>query len=322
MVHYVIVLGGNGYFGTNLIEWISCNRPDYVIICIDRIDIEQSETDEQLTKDNVMYLTYDFNDSFDGLKLELELEQDDIIDIYNLAAESFVPDSLTNYEQVMKNNINCTLFGLKMFKIFSWICDCKLFHISTDEVNVYHEKSIDCISGYALSKRLSEEILLNNNMSNVFIIRPANIYGTVLNEKHCLQQKKCLINNIVNAIKDKTELTYEFHNQTRRFIHVSNMCEDLVKFNPQDFIIEDVGNVKIYNVKYSDEISIYELLKRCSEKFKLNLKVKHDPRGKFQDLNYNVIHCYVRKDFYVLESEDKKNYAKIIREIEEMSKIR
>lgn len=314
MVHYVILLGGNGYFGTNLIEWISSNRPDYVIISIDR-------NDERFTKDNVMYLTYDFNDSFDGLKLELELEQDDIIDIYNLAAESFVPDSLSNYEQVMKNNINCTLFGLKMFKIFSWICDCKLFHISTDEVNVYYEKCIDCISGYALSKRLSEEILLNSNLNNVFIIRPANIYGTVLNEKHCLQQKKCLINNIVNAIKDKSTLYYEFHNQTRRFIHVCNMCEDLVKFNAQDFIVETIGNVKIYNVKYSDEISIYELLKRCSDKFKLELKVKHDPRGKFQDLNYNVIHCYDNKLFYVLDSEDKKNYAKIIREIEEMSKI-
>ena len=314
MVHYVIILGGNGYFGTNLIEWISSNRPDYVIISIDR-------NDEKFTKDNVMYLTYDFNDSFDGLKLELELEQDDNVDIYNLAAESFVPDSLTNYEQVMKNNINCTLFGLKMFKVFDWICDCRLFHISTDEVNVYYEKCIDCISGYALSKRLSEEILLNSNMKDVFIIRPANIYGTVLNEKHCLQQKKCLINNIVNAIKTKSDLIYEFHKQTRRFIHVSNMCEDLVKLNPQDFIVEDIGNVKIYNVKYSDEISIYELLNRCSEKFKLNLKVKQDPRGKFQDLNYNVIHCYNNKNFYVLESEDKKNYAKIIREIEEMSNI-
>ena len=190
-----ILLGGDGYYGRNFQYYLSQKNIPFIVI--DR----NVPDDFYLNSHLIKYIQHDLNNK---IYLEDVLQKDEMNDIntsntiiINFAAISFVDYSISHPGETIINNLNCCINGYKL----SEKLNSKYIYVSTDEVNV--DKPNSKSSPYVISKRKCEEFL---NSKNAFIIRPVNLMDVIEPGIKGLKQKnECLLNKIVNIIKNKNK---------------------------------------------------------------------------------------------------------------------
>ena len=270
----IIVTGGLGFIGSNLIELLLNKK--FKVINIDKITYSSNFYNTSSFKKNKNYKFYkcDLNDY---KKLNFIINKYKPICIFNLAAETHVDRSIDNPKNFIESNILGVYNLLEIFKKFSKkYKKTRLIHISTDEVygDVLKGRSNENYpykpsSPYAASKASSDHLVysyIRTYKIPAIVTNCSNNYGPK-------QHPEKLIPKLIYNIKNNKILPiYGKGKNSREWIYVMDHCEALIKIFQKGKIGEfyNIGSNKNLN-----NIQICKLLLLIAKnKIKLGLNTK------------------------------------------------
>ena len=260
----IVVTGGSGFIGTNLINFLL--RKNYFVINIDKLTYSSNN----LTHKSKNYKFYKA-DIIDKKKLIKIIQHQKPSAIFNLAAETHVDRSIDGPESFINTNIIGTFNLLEVIRTLN-IKSLKLIHVSTDEVygdilglkrsdeNFPYQPS----SPYSASKASADHIIksyIRTYKINAVISNCCNNYGPY-------QFPEKLIPKIISNIFSNIKLPiYAKGKNSREWIHVEDHCEAL-------FVLYLKGKSgESYNVGSGINLTNIDLVKKLLKIAKYN-KIK------------------------------------------------
>ena len=270
----IIVTGGLGFIGSNLIELLINKK--YFVINIDKITYSSNfyNTKEFIKSKNYKFIKCDLND----LKLKKIILKYKPIGIFNLAAETHVDRSIDDPKKFIQSNIVGVYNLLEYFREYSKKYKSKLIHISTDEVygdilkgRTNEKYPYNPSSPYAASKASSDHLVSS-------YIRTYNLPAIVTNCSNNYGPKqhpeKLIPKLIYNILTNKKLPIYGNGKNSREWIYVEDHCEALLKV----FKKGKIGH--FYNIGSNKNLINLEICKNLIEisksKIKLGKNVKID----------------------------------------------
>ena len=228
----VLVTGGAGFIGTNLIKKLLSKG--YEVISIDNYSTGKKENEQK----GCIY--YDLN--VNNTKLEETIPFDKIKTIFHLAALARIQPSLKNPQQTVENNVSGTLNILNIAKKYN--------------ITLVYAGSSSCHNGlygspYAWSKYAGEQLcelyskVYNLNTS---ICRFYNVYGP-----HQLEEGdySTVIGIFERQYRNNEPLTITSTGEQRRdFTHVNDIIDGLYKCANKNFKAEifELGRGKNFSI--------------------------------------------------------------------------
>ena len=271
----IIVTGGLGFIGSNLIDFLISKK--YSVINLDKVSYSSNFYNLKEYKNNVKYkfIKCDLN-SKKILSIMMKYKP---ICIFNLAAETHVDRSIDGPKNFINSNINGTFNLLEAFKVFSSKHISRLIHVSTDEVygDVLKGRSDENFpykpsSPYAASKASSDHLVysyIRTYKTPAIITNCSNNYGP---KQH---PEKLIPKLIYNIINNKELPIYGKGNNSREWLHVEDHCLALYK-------VFDKGKIgEFYNIgsnKHLNNIQITKALLKIARNFISignNVKIKY-----------------------------------------------
>ena len=268
----IIVTGGLGFIGSNLIELLL--KKNFFVINIDKISYSAN-----------FYNTKSFEKSKKYKFIKLDINNKNLkniffkykpIGVFNLAAETHVDRSIDNPSNFIHSNIVGVYNLLECFKIYSKSNKSKLIHISTDEVygDIVKGRSDEKFpykpsSPYAASKASSDHLV--NSYIRTYNI-PAIVTNCSNNYGPRQHPEKLIPKLIYNIINNKNLPIYGKGLNSREWIYVKDHCEALLKVFLKGKVGEfyNIGsNQNLNNLKVSNEI-----IKNSKKLFTVRNKVK------------------------------------------------
>ena len=226
----IIVTGGLGFIGSNLIELLLEKK--YYVINIDKITYSSNfyNTREFDKNKNYKFIKSDINSK----KLFNIFLRHKPSCIFNLAAETHVDRSIDSPDDFISSNINGVYNILECFKkYYTKYKKTKLIHISTDEVygDVLKGRSDENYSykpssPYAASKASSDHLVYSYVRTYglpAIITNCSNNYGP---KQH---PEKLIPKLIYNIFKNKALPIYGKGQNSREWIYVKDHCEALLQ---------------------------------------------------------------------------------------------
>ena len=303
----IIVTGGLGFIGSNLIELLL--KKNFFVINIDKISYSSN-----------YYNTKDFNNTkrYKFVKLDLNnkklkkfLFQSKPSGIFNLAAETHVDRSIDNPDNFIKSNILGVYNLLECFKDYSKIFKSKLIHISTDEVygDILKGRSKEAdpynpSSPYTASKAGSDHLVrayIRTYKIPAIVTNCSNNYGP---KQH---PEKLIPKLIYNIINNKNLPIYGKGLNTREWIYVQDHCEALIKV----FLKGKVG--EFYNIGSNKNMNNLQVSKQIIQHSKNKIKIGNKVKITFikdrpgHDIRYALNSNKIKKE---LNWKPKISFAK------------
>ena len=289
----VIVTGGSGFIGSNLVKFLL--KKKYFVINIDNSSYSANPYNLIEIKKNRSYKYYklDINNKDKIFKIFKKYKP---IGIFNLAAETHVDRSIDNPKSFINSNI-LGVFNL-LESIRKYLKNnknkIKLIHISTDEVfgdinkgKRSNEKfPYNPSSPYSASKASADHLIKS-------YIRTFKIPGIISN---CCNNygpnqfpEKFIPKLIYNIIKKKPLPIYGRGKNSREWIHVQDHCEALLKI----FLKGKIG--ESYNVGTNQDIKNIDLAKKLLLMTKSNVTIKYVIDRPVHDFRYALNSQKIRK---------------------------
>lgn len=289
----ILVTGGSGFIGTNLINYLSRN---FIITNIDKLS--KSSTAEKFKKLNKKnYFFYKFNLK-NKKKLFNLLKKKNFHTIIHLASESHVDRSIDSpYNFIEENILSSLSFYETIYELLKKknIQSPNIIHVSTDEVfgslkkesateyNAFHPSS-----PYAASKASAEHIA--NSFAQTFglkisIIRLCNNYGPYQ------FTEKFIPTCILKLIYNKPIPVYGNGKNIREWMYVEDSCRAI------KLIIQNFQSGEIFNIgsgKRVENIKIIQILNKISNKVNNINYVKDRPA---HDFRYSINSQKFKKKF-------------------------
>jgi dTDP-glucose 4,6-dehydratase len=330
----VIITGGLGFIGSNLIKILTKNN--YFIINIDKASYASNFKNIPSNIKNYKYYKLDINQQDKFKKILKKYNPDKI---FNLAAETHVDRSIEKPKSFIKSNILGVFSILESLREYNKFNDkkIKLVHVSTDEV--YGDikpgkKSIETdrynpSSPYAASKASSDLLIYS-------YIRTYNIPAIITN---CCNNygpgqfpEKLIPTIIYNLIKNNNIPIYGTGKNIREWIYVDDHCDALIKVSDQGILGEqyNVGSgIKLNNLEVAKKIIfLFKKINKqnCKSKIifvkdrpghdvcysldssKIKKKMKWGPKNNFDLGIKKTIEWYIKK--FDTSFFNKKNYGK------------
>ena len=292
----IIVTGGLGFIGSNLIELLL--KKNYSVINIDKITYSSNfyNIKDFRSNKNYKFIKCDINSK----KLEKIFNKYKPIGIFNLAAETHVDRSIDSPKSFIESNILGVFNILEIFRKYSKKNPkTKLIHISTDEVygdilkgrtseNYPYRPS----SPYAASKASSDHLVSS-------YVRTYNIPAIVTNCSNNYGPKqhpeKLIPKLIHNIITNKNLPIYGKGTNSREWIYVEDHCEALVKIF-QKGKIGDFYNIGSNKNQTNLEIT-NKLITVAKKKISLgkNVKIKFVKDRPGHDVRYALNSSKIKK---------------------------
>ncbi len=225
----IIVTGGLGFIGSNLIELLL--KKKYFVINIDKVTYSSNfyNTNEFKKFRNYKFIKCDIKDK----KISKILLKYKPICIFNLAAETHVDRSIDDPYNFIQSNIIGVYNLLEYFKIFSKKYTSRLIHVSTDEVygDVIKGRTAETYpyqpsSPYAASKAASDHLVssyVRTYKIPAIVTNCSNNYGP---KQH---PEKLIPKLIYNIINNKPLPIYGKGTNSREWIYVKDHCEALIR---------------------------------------------------------------------------------------------
>ena len=271
----VIVTGGLGFIGSNLIELL---LKRYYVINLDKVTYSSNfyNTKEFVKKKNYKFIKYDINNK----KIIKIFNKYKPVGIFNLAAETHVDRSIDSPKSFIESNILGVYNILEAFRVFSKkISKTKLIHISTDEVygDILFGRSNENYpykpsSPYAASKASSDHLVSS-------YVRTYNIPAIVTNCSNNYGPKqhpeKLIPKLIYNILQNKPLPIYGKGTNSREWIYVKDHCEALIKI----FKKGKVGD--FYNIGSNKNQTNLEICKKLIQLANKNKIIGKNTRIKF-----------------------------------------
>ena len=271
----VIVTGGLGFIGSNLIELLL--KKNFYVINIDKV-----------TYSSNFYNTKEFKKSRKYKFIKLDIGNHKIgkifskyrpSGIFNLAAETHVDRSIDNPENFIKSNIVGVYNLLEGFKDLTKKNKSKLIHISTDEVygDVLSGRSSENYpyqpsSPYAASKAASDHLVssyIRTYKIPAIVTNCSNNYGP---KQH---PEKLIPKLIYNILNNKSLPIYGKGKNSREWIYVKDHCEALIEVYKKGKVGEfynigsnkNLNNIEVCNKLISESKKIVSLGKNVKINF-------------------------------------------------------
>ena len=293
----IIVTGGLGFIGSNLIELLL--KKKFYVINIDKVTYSSNfyNTREFNKNRNYKFIKCDINNK----KIKKILSKYKPSAIFNLAAETHVDRSIDNPGDFIKSNINGVYNILECFRSFyKKNKKSKLIHISTDEVygDVLKGRSNESYaykpsSPNAASKASSDHLVysyIRTYKIPAIITNCSNNYGP---KQH---PEKLIPKLIYNILKNKPLPIYGKGKNSREWIYVMDHCEALIEIYKKGKIGEfyNIGsNKNLNNIQISKA-----LLMICKNmiKIKSNVKIKFVKDRPGHDIRYALNSSKIKKE--------------------------
>jgi len=265
----IIVTGGAGFIGSNLVKFLL--KKNYFVINIDCLKYSANPYNTKNLNKNKNYVFYklDINNKNRITKILKKYKPNAI---FNLAAETHVDRSIDNPYNFIHSNILGTYNLLE--SILAYKKKIKLIHISTDEVygdvikgrsneNSAYEPSSPYSSSKASADHLVKAYIRTYKISAV-ISNCCNNYGP--NQF----PEKLIPKLIFNIINNKPLPIYGKGKNSREWMHVQDHCEALLLIYLKGKIGESYNIGSGINVKNIDLAK--KLLKITKKKSRKNNK--------------------------------------------------
>lgn len=270
----VIVTGGLGFIGSNLIELLIEKK--YYVLNIDKISYSSN-----------FYNVKDYSKNYKFKKKNISNKNlKDIIfnfkpnGIFNLAAETHVDRSIDKPDDFIKSNIIGVFNILEIFKQFSSkFKNTRLIHVSTDEVygdvlkgRTNENYPYNPSSPYAASKASSDHLVssyIRTYKIPAIITNCSNNYGP---KQH---PEKFIPKIIYNIINNKPLPIYGNGSNSREWIYVLDHCKALIKV----FEKGKIGN--FYNIGSNKNEKNLNICKKLLKIAKLNFSIKNNIKIKY-----------------------------------------
>ena len=293
----IIVTGGLGFIGSNLIELLL--RKSYYVINIDKVTYSSNFYNTKEFKNNKKYkfIKTDINNK----KIEKIFNKYKPIGIFNLAAETHVDRSIDSPKSFIDSNILGVYNILEVFKKFSKKnVKTRLIHISTDEVygDILSGRSNENYpykpsSPYAASKAASDHLVSS-------YVRTYNIPAIVTNCSNNYGPKqhpeKLIPKLIYNMFMNKTLPIYGKGTNSREWIYVEDHCEALIKI----FEKGKIGN--FYNIGSNKNQTNLEICSKLiniankNKKLGKNVKIEFVKDRPGHDIRYALNSSKLKKE--------------------------
>jgi|TARA_B110000971_G_scaffold210805_1_gene238398 dTDP-glucose 4,6-dehydratase len=293
----IIVTGGLGFIGSNLIELLL--KKDFFVINIDKTTYSSNfyNTKEFAKNKNYKFIKMDINNK----KIRNIFFDHKPICTFNLAAETHVDRSIDDAKSFMHSNIQGVYNILECFKDYSKKNKkTKLIHVSTDEVygdvltgRSDEEYPYKPSSPYAATKASSDHLVYS-------YVRTYNIPAIVTNCSNNYGPKqhpeKLIPKLIYNILNDRELPIYGKGKNSREWIYVNDHCEALFKIFQKGKIGE------FYNIGSNKNLNNIQICKTL-------LKISKNIVGNKKNVKINFIKDRPGHDFrYALNSNKiKKN---------------
>ena len=225
----IIVTGGLGFIGSNLVELLL--QKNFYVVNIDKVTYSSNFYNTKSFKSNKNYkfIKYDIGNK----KIKDIIFKYKPACIFNLAAETHVDRSIDNPDDFIKSNFVGVYNLLEAFKNYSKKYKSKLIHISTDEVygDILNGRSSEKFpykpsSPYAASKAASDHLVSS-------YVRTYNLPAIVTNCSNNYGPKqhpeKLIPKLIYNIINNRPLPIYGKGLNSREWIFVKDHCEALLK---------------------------------------------------------------------------------------------
>lgn len=243
----ILVTGGAGFIGSNLLRHLE--QEDTEVICVDKLSYA---SDERNLPDYVKFYRTDLSDAE---AIQYVFEQENIEQVFHLAAESHVDNSIIDCKPFVQSNVLGTVNLLQ----------CALendvdgfMHISTDEVfgsissGSFSETSqYNPRNPYSASKAASDHFVMayyNTYGLPTIITNCSNNYGP---RQH---SEKMIPKTILSIMDGKPVDVYGSGTQVRDWIYVDDHCKALIE-------LWEVGRLgQRYNIGGECELENIELV--------------------------------------------------------------
>ena len=305
----VIVTGGNGFIGSNLIIFLL--KKKYFVINIDHNKYSKnSYLLKDINKKRYKFFRLDINNK----KILTIFKKYKPDAIFNLAAETHVDRSIDRPKDFISSNILGTFNILEQIRIYKkkYKRDIKLIHVSTDEVYGDLKKNERSHEGsqyrpsspYAASKAGADHLV--KSYSRTFGIK--SVISNCCNNYGPGQYPEKLIPTlIVNILKNLPLPIYGKGLNLREWIHVEDHCEGL-------FLIYKKGrNGESYNIGTNNNIrnlNLTKLLIKIIKKKKISIgkkvKIKFVKDRPGHDFKYSLNSSKIKKK---LKWKPKKTFS-------------
>lgn len=280
----ILVTGGAGFIGSNFIDLILQEKPDWKIVCIDSLTYASHWYNILKVKAKTNFEKIDITDRKAVDKVFKKYLPDIVV---NFAAESHVDNSINNPDIFIKTNV----IGTQVLMDACLKYDVSRFHqVSTDEVygdlplnstEKFTEKSILKPSNpYSASKASADLLALSYFRTfnlPVTISRCSNNYGPY-------QNKEKLIPHMIYKIKCNEKLPiYGTGENVRDWIYVEDHCRGILD------IIEKGKLGEVYNLGANNERSNNEIVRLILKELdKSESLIEYVPDRKGHDLRYAI----------------------------------
>ena len=303
----IIVTGGLGFIGSNLIELLL--KKKYFVINIDKISYSSNfyNVKEFKKLKNYKFIKCNLKDK----KLKKIIFKYKPKVIFNLAAETHVDRSIDNPDNFVESNILGVYNLLKCFKDFSQKNRSKLIHISTDEVygDIIKGRTSENFpynpsSPYAATKASSDHLVssyIRTYKIPAIITNCSNNYGP---KQH---PEKLIPKLIYNILYNKNLPIYGKGINSREWIYVEDHCEALLKVS----IAGKIGN--FYNIGSNKNIINIKICKSLIKIAKSKMKIGKNVKIKFvkdrpgHDKRYALDNRKINKELKWLPKTNLKN---------------
>jgi dTDP-glucose 4,6-dehydratase len=247
----VLVTGGAGFIGSNLIHYLLRSYPDCRIINLDKLTYAGNPDNLKSVEQDPRY-RFVLGDIRDTETVTPLFEQADMV--VHLAAETHVDRSIVDAGEFVLTDVYGTFILLETLRR----ADIEVFlHVSTDEVygsldqGFFREGDpLNPSSPYAASKagadRLAYSYVVTYGLP-VIIIRPSNNYGPFQ------YPEKFIPLFTTNALEDKRLPLYGEGTNVRDWLHVEDHCRAI------DLILQRGSIGEVYNVGANSEVRNIEV---------------------------------------------------------------
>jgi len=290
----VIVTGGLGFIGSNLINILS--KKKYFIINIDKVTYASNFKNISNNINNYKFYQRDINDQ-NFIKIILNKYNPSLI--FNVAAETHVDRSIDGPKQFIDSNIYGVFNLLEAIRKFKK--KIKLIHVSTDEVygDIIKNRSskesdpYNPSSPYSASKASSDLLIksyVRTYKIQAIITNCCNNYGPN-------QYPEKLIPTIIYKIINKKPVPiYGNGKNIREWIHVEDHCNALIKISEKGLLGEN------YNIGSGIELNNIDIVKKIISSFK-KIDINLANKAKFvfvkdrpgHDLRYSLNSSKIKK---------------------------
>ena len=225
----IIVTGGLGFIGSNLIDYLI--KKKFKVINLDKISYSSNKYNikEYIKDSRYHFIKCDINNQKKIENIFLKFKPSAV---FNLAAESHVDRSIDGPAEFIKSNISGVFNLLEAFKNYYKINKTtKLIHISTDEVygDILKGRSDENYpynpsSPYAASKASSDHLVysyIRTYKIPAIITNCSNNYGP---KQH---PEKLIPKLIYNILNNRPLPIYGNGKNSREWLHVKDHCEAL-----------------------------------------------------------------------------------------------